>query len=58
MERHPTSVEAVELGGIRTVVAVPMLKDDRLIGYERACWRARSPARCGAAASWRLRSKA
>ena len=32
MERHPTSVEAVELGGIRTVVAVPMLKDGRLIG--------------------------
>ena len=32
IERHPTSVEAVELGGIRTVVAVPMLKDDKLIG--------------------------
>jgi putative methionine-R-sulfoxide reductase with GAF domain len=32
IERHPTSVEAVELGGIRTVVAVPMLKDDELIG--------------------------
>jgi GAF domain-containing protein len=31
-ERHPDSVEAVELGGIRTVVAVPMLKDDRLVG--------------------------
>jgi GAF domain-containing protein len=31
-ERHPTSVEAVELGGIRTVAAVPMLKDDKLIG--------------------------
>ena len=26
--------------------------------YGRACWRARSLARCGAAASWRLRSKA
>ena len=24
----------------------------------RACWRARSPARCGAAASWRPRSRA
>jgi GAF domain-containing protein len=32
IERHPTSVEAVELGGIRTVVAMPMLKDDKLIG--------------------------
>ena len=32
VERHPTSVEAVELGGIRTVVAVPMLKGDKLIG--------------------------
>jgi GAF domain-containing protein len=31
-ERHPTSVEAVELGGIRTVLAVPMLKNDTLIG--------------------------
>ncbi len=31
-ERHPIAVEAVELGGIRTAVAVPMLKDDRLIG--------------------------
>jgi GAF domain-containing protein len=31
-ERHPTSVEAVELGGIRTVAAVPMLKDDKFIG--------------------------
>ena len=31
-ERHPRMVEAVELGGIRTVVAVPMLKDDDLVG--------------------------
>jgi GAF domain-containing protein len=31
-ERHPRMVEAVELGGIRTVVAVPMLKDDEVIG--------------------------
>jgi GAF domain-containing protein len=31
-ERHPTSVEAVELGGIRTVAAVPMLKEETLIG--------------------------
>jgi GAF domain-containing protein len=27
-ERHPRVVEAVELGGIRTVVAVPMLKEN------------------------------
>ena len=31
-ERNPRMVEAVELGGIRTVVAVPMLKEDDLIG--------------------------
>jgi GAF domain-containing protein len=32
VERHPRVVEAVELGGIRTVVAVPMLKEYELIG--------------------------
>ena len=32
IERHPTSVEAVELGGIRTMLAVPMLKNEKLIG--------------------------
>ena len=31
-ERHPRMVEAVELGGMRTVIAVPMLKDDNLVG--------------------------
>jgi GAF domain-containing protein len=31
-ERHAHAVEAVELGGARTVVAVPMLKDNELIG--------------------------
>ena len=31
-ERHPRVVQAVEIGGIRTTVAVPMLKDDELIG--------------------------
>src|SRR5262249_38395978 len=31
-ERHPLTVEAVELGGVRTTVNVPMLKDDELIG--------------------------
>jgi two-component system NtrC family sensor kinase len=31
-ERHPTTVEAVELGGIRTTVAVPMLKESESIG--------------------------
>ena len=31
-ERHPRMIEAVELGGIRTVVTVPMLKDDDLVG--------------------------
>jgi GAF domain-containing protein len=32
VERHPRAVEAVELGGIRSAMAVPMLKDDDLIG--------------------------
>jgi transcriptional regulator with GAF, ATPase, and Fis domain len=31
-ERHPWVVEAVDLGGIRTVVAVPMFKGNELIG--------------------------
>jgi len=31
-ERNPTVVTAVELGGVRASVAVPMLKDDELIG--------------------------
>jgi GAF domain-containing protein len=31
-ERHPRMVDAVELGGIRTVVAVPLLKDNEPIG--------------------------
>jgi GAF domain-containing protein len=32
LERHPRAVDAVELGGVRTVVAVPMLKDEEPIG--------------------------
>jgi GAF domain-containing protein len=32
VERHPVSVDAVELGGVRTTVNVPMLKDNELIG--------------------------
>jgi signal transduction histidine kinase/putative methionine-R-sulfoxide reductase with GAF domain len=31
-ERHPVTVDGVELGGVRTLLAVPMLKDDELIG--------------------------
>ncbi len=31
-ERNPIFVAAAELGGIRTIVAVPMVKDDQLIG--------------------------
>ena len=31
-ERQPTVVEGVELGGIRTIIGVPMLKDNELIG--------------------------
>src|SRR5262249_44474280 len=31
-ERHPVTVEAVELGGVRTSVGVPMLKENELVG--------------------------
>jgi two-component system, NtrC family, sensor kinase len=31
-ERHPSVVGAVDLGGVRTEVAVPLLKNDKLIG--------------------------
>src|SRR6516162_6615728 len=31
-ERDPLAVTAVELGGVRTVIAVPMLKDNEIIG--------------------------
>jgi GAF domain-containing protein len=32
IDRDPFAVQGVELGGIRTLLAVPMLKDDRLVG--------------------------
>jgi GAF domain-containing protein/anti-sigma regulatory factor (Ser/Thr protein kinase) len=32
LERHPAAVEAVELGGVRTFLAVPMLRDNELVG--------------------------
>jgi GAF domain-containing protein len=31
-ERHPAMVDAVELGGVRTTIIVPMVKDNELIG--------------------------
>jgi GAF domain-containing protein len=31
-ERFPAAVSAVELGGVRTLLAVPMLKEDELVG--------------------------
>jgi len=31
-ERHPAIVDAVELGGVRTIVVVPMLKNNDLVG--------------------------
>ena len=31
-ERDPLYVEAVEIGGIRTLLSVPMVKDDELVG--------------------------
>ena len=33
LERDPETVAAVELGGIRTVLFVPMLKEDEMIGF-------------------------
>jgi GAF domain-containing protein len=32
LERQPAAVAAVELGGVRTILAVPMLKENELIG--------------------------
>src|SRR5262249_34659222 len=32
MERDPVVVAAVELGGVRTLLGVPMLKEDQLVG--------------------------
>jgi two-component system, NtrC family, sensor kinase len=32
IERHPAAVAAVEVGGVRTTIAVPMLKENELIG--------------------------
>jgi GAF domain-containing protein/anti-sigma regulatory factor (Ser/Thr protein kinase) len=32
LDRHPFEVAAVELGGFRTVLGVPMLKDNELVG--------------------------
>ena len=32
IDRHPFAVQGVELGGIRTLLAVPMLKEDQLVG--------------------------
>ena len=32
LEHHPTIVDAVELGGFRTALGVPMLRDNELIG--------------------------
>jgi GAF domain-containing protein len=31
-DRHPAFVAGVELGGVRTILAVPMLKEDKLVG--------------------------
>jgi hypothetical protein len=31
IERHPATVAAVEIGGVRTTIAVPMLKESELV---------------------------
>jgi signal transduction histidine kinase/putative methionine-R-sulfoxide reductase with GAF domain len=33
LERDPVAIAGVELGGIRTLLAVPMLRDDELVGF-------------------------
>jgi signal transduction histidine kinase len=33
LERDPVAIAGVELGGIRTLLAVPMLKDDEMVGF-------------------------
>src|SRR5262249_56395852 len=42
IDRNPIIVASVELAGFRTVLAVPMLKDDKLIGcisiYRQEVW--------------------
>ena len=43
IERDPYLVAAVELGGYRTIVAVPMLKDNELIGAITICRQAVQP---------------
>ena len=43
IERDPYLVAAVELGGYRTIVAVPMLKDNELIGAIKICRQAVQP---------------
>jgi GAF domain-containing protein len=48
IERVPETVSAVELGGIRTVLAVPMLKEDELVGAFN-CVSPRSPSLHGQA---------
>ena len=42
-KRDPRAVAAVELAGVRTVLSVPMLKDDELVGTI-AIYRAGSPS--------------
>ncbi len=37
IDRNPIMVSSVELGGFRTVMAVPMVKDDKLIGCVNIC---------------------
>jgi signal transduction histidine kinase len=32
IERHPATVAAVEVGGVRTTIAVPMLRENELVG--------------------------
>jgi GAF domain-containing protein len=32
LQRHPSTVQAVEVGGVRTAVSVPLLKDNELVG--------------------------
>jgi hypothetical protein len=51
LDRDPLTVAAVELGGVRTLLVVPMLKDDELVGAI-SIYRLEVRSRTAATTSW------